>query len=167
MLLVGRTTMSRQGIAFDYGSPAELYLSRRGGRHTDYRRFTTAAEAIRYAFEELRTRRSLSAWMEVGDEVYNKSEIKRLYYPLSKSLSPAPVKRLGAIILGLEKLRCLKRFRRENRFRVRPAHSEYPISTHGIRWTPSITLYARPLSRLRRVGTTAEEQFSRLWGCSF
>ena len=52
--------MSRQGILFDYSSPAELYLSKRRGRHTDYRRFTTAAEAIGYAVEELRTHRSLS-----------------------------------------------------------------------------------------------------------
>ena len=71
--------MSRQGIAFDYSSPAELYLSRRRRRHTDYRRFATAAEAIRYAFEELRTRRSLSAWMQVGEDRFNKEEINRLY----------------------------------------------------------------------------------------
>ena len=43
--------MSRQGIAFDYNLAAELYLSRRSTRHTDYRRFATAAEAISYAFE--------------------------------------------------------------------------------------------------------------------
>ena len=71
--------MSRQGIAFDYNSPAELYLSRRRGRHTDYRRFATAAEAIRYAVEELRARRSLSAWMQVGEDRFNKEEINRLY----------------------------------------------------------------------------------------
>ena len=71
--------MSRQGIAFAYSSPAELYLSRRRGRHTDYRRFATAAEAIRYAVEELRARRSLSAWMQVGEDRFNKEEINRLY----------------------------------------------------------------------------------------
>ena len=59
--------MSRQGIAFDYSSPAELFLSKRRGRHTDYRRFATPAEAIRYAVEELHTCRSLSAWMQVGE----------------------------------------------------------------------------------------------------
>jgi Arc/MetJ-type ribon-helix-helix transcriptional regulator len=75
----GRPTVSRQGIAFDYSSPAELYLSRRRGRHTDYRRFATAAEAIRYAVEELRTRRSLIAWMQVGEDRFNKEEISRLY----------------------------------------------------------------------------------------
>ena len=71
--------MSRRGIAFDYSSPAELYLSRPRGRHTDYRRFATAAEAIRYAVEELRARRSLSAWMQVGEDRFNKEEINRLY----------------------------------------------------------------------------------------
>ena len=79
MLFRGRPTVSRQEIAFDYSSPAELYLSRRRGRHTDYRRFATAAEAIRYAVEELRTRRSLSAWMQVGEDRFSKEEINRLY----------------------------------------------------------------------------------------
>jgi Arc/MetJ-type ribon-helix-helix transcriptional regulator len=78
-MLFCRPTVSRQGVAFDYSSPAELYLSRRRGRHTDYRRFATAAEAIHYAVEELRTRRSISAWMQVGDERFNKDEITRLY----------------------------------------------------------------------------------------
>jgi hypothetical protein len=84
-----RPTVSRQGIAFDYSSPAELYLSKRRGRHTDYRRFATAAEAIGYAVEELRTRRSLRAWMQVGDERFNSDDIRRLYdhsdYPFCKS----------------------------------------------------------------------------------
>ena len=71
--------MSRQGFAFDYNSPAELYLSRRRGRHTDYRRFATAAEAIHYAVVELRTRRSLIVWMQVGEDRSNKEEINRLY----------------------------------------------------------------------------------------
>jgi hypothetical protein len=51
-----------------------------------------AAEAIHYAVEELRTGRSLSAWMQVGDERFNKDEINRLYddddYPLRTSLGP-------------------------------------------------------------------------------
>ena len=80
--------MSHEGIAFDYSSPAELFPARRRGRHTEYRRFATAAEAIGYAVEELGARRSLSAWMQVGDERFNKNEINRLYedgdYPLSK-----------------------------------------------------------------------------------
>jgi molybdate transport system regulatory protein len=101
MLFAGGALVSRQGTVFDYSSPAELYLSRRRGRHTDYRRFATAAEAIRYAVEELRTRRSLSAWMQVGDEMFNKSEINRLYYPLSDALSAPPVGRLGSTRLSV------------------------------------------------------------------
>ena len=81
--------MSRQGILFDYSSPAELFLATRRGRHTEYRRFATAAEAIHYAVEELRALRSLTAWMQVGDERFNKDEIHRLYddgdYPLRKA----------------------------------------------------------------------------------
>jgi hypothetical protein len=81
--------VSRQGIAFDYSSPAELFLSKRRGRHTDYRRFATAAEAIRYAVEELRTCRSVSVWMQVGEDRFNKDEIRHLYdngdYPLRRS----------------------------------------------------------------------------------
>jgi hypothetical protein len=65
-----------------------LYLPRRGRRHTDYRRFATAAEVIGYAVEELRALRSLAAWMQVGDERFNSEEIKALYaageYPLRK-----------------------------------------------------------------------------------
>jgi hypothetical protein len=90
-LFRARPTVSRQGIAFDYNSPAELHLSRRRGRHADYRRFATATEAIHYAVVELRPRRSLSAWMQVGDERFNEDEINRLYddddYPLRTPLS--------------------------------------------------------------------------------
>jgi hypothetical protein len=75
---------------FDYAAPAELFLAKRmkGGR-TKYRRFATAAEAIRYAVEELCTPRAFGAHLEVGDERFDSSEIERLYeaadYPLRKS----------------------------------------------------------------------------------
>ena len=93
MLFRERPTVSRQGIAFDYSSPAELYLSRRGRRHTEYRRFATAAEAIGYAVEELRALRSLTASMQVGDERFSSEEIQTLYaadeYPLRKPELPS------------------------------------------------------------------------------
>ncbi len=80
--------MGRQSMAFDYNSPAELFLSKRTQRHTKYRRFATAAEAIRYAVEDLRTPKAFGAWLEVGDERFSSSEIQRLYeaddYPLRK-----------------------------------------------------------------------------------
>ena len=68
--------MSHQNIAFDYCSPAELYLSKRGRRHTDYRRFATAADAIGYAVKELRALRSVTAWMQIGDERFSSEEIQ-------------------------------------------------------------------------------------------
>ena len=77
---------------FDYSKPAELFLSKRTSRgRTKYRRFATAAEAIRYAVEDLPALRSLGAWMQVGDERFNSDEIQRLYddsdYPLRKPLN--------------------------------------------------------------------------------
>ena len=67
-------------------------------RRENYRRFATAAEAIRYAVEILRTPKAFGAWLEVGDERpgrtvpgkarFNSNEIQRLYdaidYPLRK-----------------------------------------------------------------------------------
>jgi hypothetical protein len=76
-------------MPFDYNAPAELFLAKRtkNGRK-NYRRFTTAAEAIRYAVEDLRTPKTFGASLEVGDERFNSSEIQRLYeaddYPLRK-----------------------------------------------------------------------------------
>ena len=54
-------------MSFDYGAPAELFLSKRfGNKREKYRRFATAAEAIRYAVEGLRTPKAFGAWLEVG-----------------------------------------------------------------------------------------------------
>jgi hypothetical protein len=74
---------------FDYNAPAELFLAKRTkSSRENYRRFATAAEAIRYAIEDLRTPRAFGAWLEVGDERFNSNEIQRLYeasdYPLRK-----------------------------------------------------------------------------------
>ena len=42
--------------SFDYNAPAELFLSKPAkGSRTKYRRFATAAEALRHAVEDLRT----------------------------------------------------------------------------------------------------------------
>ena len=56
--------------SFDYNAPAELFLSKPAkGSHTKYRRFATAAEALRYAVEDLRIPKAFGAWLQVGDEV--------------------------------------------------------------------------------------------------
>jgi hypothetical protein len=74
---------------FDYNAPAELFLAKRTkNSRENYRRFATAAEAIRYAVETLRTPKAFGAWLEVADERFNSIEIQRLYeaedYPLRK-----------------------------------------------------------------------------------
>jgi hypothetical protein len=76
--------------SFDYSAPAELFLFKPAkGSRTKYRRFATAAEALRYAVEDLRTPKAFGAHLEVGDERFDSSEIQRLYeaddYPLRKS----------------------------------------------------------------------------------
>jgi hypothetical protein len=76
-------------MSFDYNAPAELFPSKRVGYSREkYRRFARAAEAIRYAVEDLRTPKAFGAWLQVGDERFNSSEIQRLYeaddYPLRK-----------------------------------------------------------------------------------
>lgn len=80
-------------MAFDYSAPAELFIARqkRSPRaRVNYRRFATAAEAIRFAVEGLPAIRPLNAWMQVGDERFNSDEIRRLYdgigYPLRRLL---------------------------------------------------------------------------------
>jgi hypothetical protein len=102
-------------MSFDYDAPAKLFLAKRTkNRRQNYRRFTTAAEAIRYAVKDLRTPRAFGAWLQVGDARFNSSEIQRLYeaddYPLRKPecLAPAGLKALTVIRKQL-----LKPFRRE------------------------------------------------------
>ena len=76
---------------FDYSLPAELFTGRRkrsSRQRLAYRRFATAAEAIRFVVEDLPAVRTLGAWMQVGDERFNSDEICRLYeradYPLQR-----------------------------------------------------------------------------------
>ena len=66
---------------FDYAASAELFIPKKakpGARQPlSYRRFPTAAEAIRFAVEEFP--RTLGAWMRVGDERFDGDDIQRLY----------------------------------------------------------------------------------------
>lgn len=69
-------------MTFDFGLPAELFMAkRRGGprQRLGYRRFATAAEAIRFAVEDFPAMRALGAWMQIGDERFDSDDIYRLY----------------------------------------------------------------------------------------
>jgi hypothetical protein len=76
-------------LPFRYSAPGELFLAKRTkGSRKNYRRFATAAEAIGYAVEDLRTPKAFVAWLEVGDGRFDSRGIQRLYeahdYPLRK-----------------------------------------------------------------------------------
>jgi hypothetical protein len=77
-------------MPFDYSLSAEIFMQsrKRGGRPVGYRRFRTAAEAIRFAVEELPAYPALQTWMNVGDERFDGNAIRRLYespeYPLRR-----------------------------------------------------------------------------------
>jgi hypothetical protein len=80
-----------ESMTFDYRSPAELFMAKRKGglrQRLGYRRFATAAEAIRFAVEDFPAMRTLGAWMQVGDERFDSEDIHRLYlrdeYPLRR-----------------------------------------------------------------------------------
>ena len=84
----------RETATFDYGVPAELFMAKRrdGPRQPlSYRRFATAAEAIRFAIEQLSFARAQGALMQAGDERFDGDGIRRLYqsddYPLQRRLS--------------------------------------------------------------------------------
>ena len=84
----------RETTTFDYGVAAELFMGKRKGgprKPLSYRRFATAAEAIRFAVEKLPAVRALGARMQVGDERFDGDDIQRLYesgnYPMQRRAS--------------------------------------------------------------------------------
>ena len=81
---------------FDYASPAELFFSRRKprtARGVTYLRFATAAEAIRYAVEELPAAAFPGTYLEVNEERFDSGAIRRLYdadeYPVPRPYAEA------------------------------------------------------------------------------
>ena len=78
-------------MKFDYGAAAELFVPKRKGgprQSIGYRRFATAAEALRFAVEDFPAPRTFGVWMQVGDDRFDSDDIYRLYesreYPLRR-----------------------------------------------------------------------------------
>jgi hypothetical protein len=86
---------STPDTAFDYACAAELFPTRsRKPRRTahSYRRFSRAADAIRYAIEELPRDLLLGACLQVEEERFGSAGIRKLYdserYPLKRPAAP-------------------------------------------------------------------------------
>jgi hypothetical protein len=94
---------------FDYGAPAELFPSRNRKikQLLKYRRFDRAADAIRFAMEELPEPLLLGAFIEIKEMRLGHADIRSLYespeYPLkrrtrpSQPAAPAPAERVRSV----------------------------------------------------------------------
>ena len=80
---------------FDFNAPAELFPSRnrKVASKVKYRRFDKAAEAIRFAVEELPEPLLLGATIQIGDERFGHQQIRALYagerFPLKRAKQAA------------------------------------------------------------------------------
>ena len=75
---------------FDFNAPAELFPSRnrKVTNKVKYRRFDKAADAIRFAVEELPEPQLLGAYIQIDEQRLGHQDIRALYesegYPLKK-----------------------------------------------------------------------------------
>ncbi|MET0279453.1 MAG: hypothetical protein ABW198_14080 [Pseudorhodoplanes sp.] len=84
-------SQTRDLSGFDYKAPAELYpsRSRRVRGPFGYKRFNTAAEALRFAIEQMQEGSLLGATLEVNESRYTEHEMRALYespaFPLKRT----------------------------------------------------------------------------------
>jgi hypothetical protein len=100
-------------MTFDYTALAELYPTssyKRGAGSVKYKRFEVAAEAVRFAMEELPSKFLLGTYLEVEGQRFNGQQIRLLYesrdYPLPRKLrlsGPRAPKGIEAEISHLSK----------------------------------------------------------------
>ena len=67
---------------FNFNAPAELFPSRnrKVASRVKYRRFDKAAEAIRFAVEDMNEQLLLGATIQIGDERFGHQQIRDLYF---------------------------------------------------------------------------------------
>ena len=77
-------------VTLDYEAGAELFIAHRR-RAAGYMRFDRAADAIRFAIEELPPQSLLAAHLEVEEARFDGGEIRRLYddaeFPLRRRVA--------------------------------------------------------------------------------
>jgi hypothetical protein len=85
------SSQGRSMSEFDYGAAAELFPTRRRLPRREpfgYKRFEQAAQAIRFAMEDLPPECLVGAFLEVDEQRYGSVDIRRLYesteYPLNR-----------------------------------------------------------------------------------
>ena len=81
---------------FDYNAAAELFPTRKRNfnrQPVGYKRFTQAADAIRFAIEDLPPQLLVGAFLEVDEQRYDSDKIRTLYesaaYPLARRAAPS------------------------------------------------------------------------------
>jgi len=89
--VIAEESRARSLHEFDYTAEAELFPTRKRlprRQPLGYRRFAQAAQAIRFAIEDLPPELLVGAFLEVDEQRYNGDEIRRLYegvdYPLPR-----------------------------------------------------------------------------------
>lgn len=77
--------------SFDFDAPAELFPSRNNkiAKKVKYRRFDRAADAIRFAVEELPEPLLLGAYIQIDEQRLGHQDIRALYNSADFPLTPA------------------------------------------------------------------------------